>query len=83
MKLCWQKVSATQFAIYMAGANIGLSLGAGAFAALEGVLAFNQMFIALGLIFFAGVLAVRFTNFDAHNKNIAKLSDAAAVPGAG
>ena len=78
MKLCWQKVSATQFAIYMAGANIGLSLGAAAFAALEDVLAFNQMFIALGLIFFLGVLAVWLTDFDLHNENVAKLSAAPA-----
>jgi len=79
MKLCWQKVSATQFAIYMAGANIGLSLGAAAFAALDNVLAFNQMFIALGLIFFVGVLAVWLTNYDIHNAKIAGLSATAAV----
>jgi PAT family beta-lactamase induction signal transducer AmpG len=79
MKLCWQKVSATQFAIYMAGANIGISLGAAAVAALEDVMTFSQMFIALGFVFFVGVLAVWLTNFDSHNVKIAGLSEVPTV----
>ena len=79
MKICWQKVSATQFAIYMAGANIGLSMGAGAFAALQDVLSFSQMFILLGLTFFVGVLAVRFANLDVHNERIAVLNRVATA----
>ncbi|MDG1852182.1 MAG: hypothetical protein P8J44_08715, partial [Gammaproteobacteria bacterium] len=74
MKLCWQKVSATQFAIYMAGANIGLSMGAGAYAALEGSLAANQIFLLLGLIFFIGVGVVWLTDFNLHDKKIQTLA---------
>jgi len=74
MKLCWQRVSATQFAIYMAGANIGLSLGAGAYAAIENVLSANQMFLALGLIFFVGVLLVWLTDFNRHDESVSKLA---------
>jgi len=74
MKLCWQKVSVTQFAIYMAGANIGLSLGAGAYAALEDVLAANQMFLVLGLVFFVGVLLVSLTNFGRHGERVSMLA---------
>lgn len=74
MKLCWQKVSATQFAIYMAGANIGLSMGAGSYAAFESTLSSSQMFIALGLVFFLGVLLVWSTNFETHHQRI-KLFD--------
>jgi len=74
MKLCWQKVSATQFAIYMAGANIGLSMGAGAYAALEGSLAANQIFLLLGLIFFIGVAVVWLTDFNLHDKKIQTLA---------
>ena len=66
MKLCWQKVSATQFAIYMAGANIGLSMGAGAYAALENILAANQIFLLLGLVFFVGALMAWLTDFEKH-----------------
>ena len=66
MKLCWQKVSATQFAIYMAGANIGLSLGAGTYAALENILAANQIFLLLGLVFFVGALMAWLTDFEKH-----------------
>jgi len=75
MKLCWQKVSATQFAIYMAGANIGLSMGAGAYAALEGSLAANQIFLLLGLIFFIGVAVVWLTDFNLHDKKIQTLAN--------
>ncbi len=73
MKLCWQKVSATQFAIYMAGANIGLSLGAATYAALERHLSSNQIFIALGFVFFIGVLLVWLTNFEKHDSDILAL----------
>ena len=70
MKLCWQKVSATQFAIYMAGANIGLSMGAGTYAALESALSSSQMFIALGLVFFVGVVLVWRTDFGTHDGRV-------------
>ncbi len=75
MKLCWQKVSATQFAIYMAGANIGLSMGAGAYAAVESFLTSNQIFIALGVVFFLGVLVVWLTDFDLHYQRVSGLDE--------
>jgi len=74
MKLCWQKVSATQFAIYMAGANIGLSMGAGAYGAASKFMTASQIFIGLGLVFFLGVIVVWLTDFQAHDKRIQTLS---------
>lgn len=79
MKLCWQKVSATQFAIYMAGANIGLSMGAGAYASVESHLAANQIFIVLGLVFFVGVLVVWLTNFERHYDQVGNLTGTGRV----
>ena len=73
MKLCCQKVSATQFAIYMAGANIGLSLGAGFYATVADILAPNQMFLLLGLIFFIGVLLVWLCDFNQHSNKVQRL----------
>ena len=70
MKLCWPKVSATQFAIYMAGANIGLSMGAGTYAAVEELLAANQIFLLLGLVFFIGVVVVWLTDFGRHGDRV-------------
>ena len=70
MKICWQKVSATQFAIYMAGANIGLSFGAGAYAAVASVLTASQVFLLLGLVFFIGVVVVWLTDFKAHSERM-------------
>ncbi len=73
MKLCWQKVSATQFAIYMAGANIGLSMGAGAYAAVEDMLSANQVFLVLGLVFFIGALMAWLTDFEGHYDKVSML----------
>ena len=75
MKLCWQKVSATQFAIYMAGANIGLSLGAGFYAAIESTMDTSQMFMTLGGVFFVGVASVWLTDFDRHRETVSGLGD--------
>lgn len=73
MKICWPKVSATQFAIYMAGANIGLSMGAGAYASVEQVLAANQIFLLLGGVFFIGVVVVWLTDFQRHGERVSLL----------
>jgi MFS transporter, PAT family, beta-lactamase induction signal transducer AmpG len=79
MKLCWNKVSATQFAIYMAGANIGLSLGAMFYAAVEDVLAANQIFLVLGGVFFIGALMAWLTNFEEHYEKVRMLDKASQV----
>ena len=52
MKLCWVKVSATQFAIYMAFANLGRSVGTGSVGTLESRLAYNEMYflVAIGIL---------------------------------
>lgn len=73
MNLCWVKVSATQFAIYMAWANLGRSFGAGSLAALENTFSYNQMFFIIGLTFFVGVVLVWLTHFDRHREEVRTL----------
>lgn len=80
MKICWQKVSATQFAIYMAGANFGLSFGAGAYAALESTLSASQIFLVMGLVIIGGAVAILFADFDKHRQRVGLL-DAPAGTG--
>jgi len=73
MNLCWVRVSATQFAIYMAWANLGLSFGAGSLAALEDSASYNQMFLIIGLTFLIGVGLIWLTNFNAHRDRVKTL----------
>ena len=49
-------------------------MGAGAYAALEGSLTANQIFLLLGLIFFIGVAVVWLTDFNIHDKKIQTLA---------
>lgn len=74
MNLCWVKVSATQFAIYMAWANLGRSFGAGSLAALEDTLSYNQMFFVIAMVFLVAVALVWKTNFKRHRERIETLS---------
>jgi len=75
MSLCWVRVSATQFAIYMAWANLGRSAGTGSLAFFEGLLSYRQMYLVIALTFFVGVALVWLTRFDRHRDKVAMLGD--------
>jgi PAT family beta-lactamase induction signal transducer AmpG len=70
MNLCWVKVSATQFAIYMAWANLGRSFGTTAVASFESRLAYNEMLFIIGIAFFVAVALVWRANLAAHRARI-------------
>ncbi|HEY7672402.1 MAG TPA: MFS transporter [Gammaproteobacteria bacterium] len=74
MNLCWVKVSATQFAIYMAFANLGITLGGIAMGPLSLRLAHNGIFILIGLAFFVAVALLWKANLSAHRERIAVLA---------
>lgn len=74
MNLCWVKVAATQFAIYMAWANLGRSLGAGAMASVESRLEYNEMFFLIGLTFFVAVALLWKANLSAHRQRVKELT---------
>jgi PAT family beta-lactamase induction signal transducer AmpG len=73
MQLCWKRVSATQFTIYMAISNLGLAAGAALMGQLKGF--FDWQFVILSYIIFAGVMLVliRFINFGKHQKRVEEL----------
>jgi len=73
MSLCWVKVAATQFAIYMAWANLGRSFGAGAMSAVEDRLSYNEMFFLIGIAFFVAVALTWKANLAAHRRRIEQL----------
>jgi PAT family beta-lactamase induction signal transducer AmpG len=74
MNLCWVKVSATQFAMYMAFANLGLTLGGIAVRAVEPRLAFNEIFFLIGLAFFVAVALLWKANLATHRGRIEALA---------
>jgi PAT family beta-lactamase induction signal transducer AmpG len=74
MKLCWVKVSATQFALYMAFANLGITLGGIAMPAIDQRLGYNEIFVLIGLTFFAAVALLWKANLSAHRERIEGLA---------
>lgn len=74
MNICWERVSATQFAIYMAWANLARSVGAWIYGELEPHLNMGDEFLVMGLscLLAAGFLMV--VNLEAHKEHIKELS---------
>lgn len=58
MNICWWKVAATQFSVYMAFSNLGRSIGAGLYAAISEQVSYAQVMqiAAIGLILSALIL---------------------------
>jgi PAT family beta-lactamase induction signal transducer AmpG len=73
MQLCWKRISATQFTLYMAISNLGLAAGAALMGPLKGFL--NWEFVILSYMVFAGVMLVliRFINFEKHQVRVDEL----------
>jgi len=73
MQLCWKRISATQFTLYMAISNLGLAAGAALMGQLKNVFDWEYLFLAY--ILFAAIMLVliRFINFEKHQKRVAKL----------
>jgi len=73
MQLCWKRISVTQFTLYMAISNLGLAAGAALLGPLKDI--FNWEYVILCYIVFAGVMlvAIRFINFEKHQKRVEDL----------
>ncbi|MCW8996912.1 MAG: MFS transporter, partial [Psychromonas sp.] len=73
MQLCWKRVAATQFTLYMAISNLGLASGAAVMGQLKGL--FDWEYVILVYILFAVIMLVliRFINFEKHQKRVDEL----------
>ncbi len=73
MQLCWKRVAATQFTLYMAISNLGLAAGAAIMGQLKEM--FNWEYVILTYVVFASVMLIliRFINFEKHQKRVDKL----------
>ena len=73
MNLCWSKVAATQFAVYMSLANLSRSAGGIAFAEVSDHLSFAQDFLLMGALLLFAAALLRFFNAEAHTARLARL----------
>jgi PAT family beta-lactamase induction signal transducer AmpG len=73
MALCWKKVAATQFALYMAVGNLGISVGAALIGPLEAFLDHRHILFVFGGVALVAVLFVRGIKVDHHIKKLNKL----------
>ena len=76
MNLCWVKVAATQFALYMAWVNLARSLGAGALSGLQATFSYNQMFFVIAVAFFIAAALLWKVNLPAHQLEVRALESA-------
>ena len=75
MNVCWEKVAATQFAIYMAWSNLSRSIGAGIYGELQPVLEMGHEFLIMGVSAFVGAAFLLMVNFDRHTKKLDELRE--------
>ena len=73
MNLCWVKVAATQFALYMAWVNLGRSLGPKMLSTLQPYLAKEQMFFAISACFFLAVVLLWKLSLQTHQQRVTEL----------
>ena len=78
MNLCWSKVAATQFAVYMALANVGIATGGLLFVPFADHLSFGQDFLIMAGLFVLSALALLFFKEGAHMRRLEELKDRAA-----
>ncbi|MCP5144962.1 MAG: MFS transporter [Gammaproteobacteria bacterium] len=82
MKLCWVKVSATQFALYMTWINVGRTLGTGSLAVLDEYLARNQLYFVIAGTLLVAVVLLVIADMQRHQNHVTALDNAAAKAGA-
>lgn len=73
MHLCAASVAATQFAVYMALANLGAATGAALLGPLDAALTFEQIFYVLGGMNIALILAMLVFRLDRHEVRLRSL----------
>ena len=73
MNMCWTKVSATQFAVYMSLLNLGMSAGSGVLAALPNDISFETNFVIVSCLLFITAIGMFFYSQESHRLRIEAL----------
>jgi PAT family beta-lactamase induction signal transducer AmpG len=75
MTLCWPRVAATQFAIYMSLSNLSRSIGAAGFAPFANQLGFRSTFLVIGGLMIAAAATLSFFDSDSHRRRLRALDE--------
>jgi len=73
MQLCWKRVAATQFTLYMAISNLGLSFGAFLIGPLKSIFEWKHVILSYVVCAFIMLVFLRFINFEKHQKQLDEL----------
>ena len=73
MAISWKRVAATQFSLYMAIANMGLSGGAALMGPLQGIFSYPHLFYVVAGWSCVVMVGLRFINVDSHLKRMEDL----------
>lgn len=74
MGICWSKVSATQFAVYMSLANLSRSIGAGLFAGIAAEVTSAQALYIMAILLICAAVLLSFFNPAKHKMALDKLA---------
>jgi PAT family beta-lactamase induction signal transducer AmpG len=75
MAACWKRVAATQFSLYMAVANMGMSLGAALVGPLHRWLQYSSIFFVVGGVALTVVALIVYVDVDRHRQRVNALDD--------
>ncbi len=75
MQLCWKRVAATQFTLYMAISNLGLAAGAALIGPLKDILSWEYVILTYIVFAITMLILIRFINFEKHGKRVDELED--------
>ena len=74
MSICWQKVAATQFAVYMAWSNLCRSFGAQAYGEMSPFLEAGQETLIMAGLSLCGALLLIFVRLERHRERLEAMS---------
>jgi PAT family beta-lactamase induction signal transducer AmpG len=70
MSLCWKRVAATQFGLYMAVGNVGLSVGAALAGPLISRVSYPQILYAMGACYACMAVTMHLVNQEGHQARV-------------
>lgn len=73
MQLCWKRVAATQFTLYMAISNLGLSAGPYLMGVMKTHFSWQYVFMVYLLFMSIVLVTLRFINFEKHKMQVEEL----------
>ncbi len=80
MNLCWKRISATQFTLYMAVSNLGLATGAWLLGPLTNLLSWEYVLLAITVFPLIMLVLTSFIHFENHTKRVDILDAKYEIP---